>query len=81
MYSIIRPGGLNTEAEKGKVEAGKVHICTTISREDVAEVVKTCIEEPGTIGLTFDVVGGDTPIAEALKGVATERIDTFEGFY
>lgn len=77
----MRPGGLNTEPEKGKIEAGKVHLSTTISREDVAQVVKMCIEDESTIGLAFDVVGGDTPIAEAVKDVTTKRTDTFDGYY
>lgn len=78
---IVRPGGLNTEEEKGQIAAGKVHLSTTISREDVAEVVIQCIANSGTIGLVFDVVGGDTPIAEAVKDVATQKIDTFAGYY
>lgn len=78
---IVRPGGLNTEEEKGQIAAGKVHLSTTISREDVAEVVMQCIANSGTIGLAFDVVGGDTPIAEAVKDVATQKVDTFAGYY
>lgn len=80
-YTIVRPGGLNLEKGQGKIEAGKVHLSQTISREDVAEVIMRCIEEPGTIGLAFDVVGGETPIAEAVKHVATQKINTFEGHY
>lgn len=52
-----------------------------ISRADVAEVVKCCIEDPGTIGLAFDVVGGETPVAEAVRTVAEQRVDTFDGLY
>lgn len=80
-YTIVRPGGLTTEKGVGKVAAGKVHSKTTVSREDVADVVVRCIEEKGTIGLAFDVVGGETPITEAVKKVADEKINTFEGFY
>ena len=69
------------EPGKGTVSAGKVHISTTVSREDVAEVVKQCIENPATGGLVFDVVGGETAIAEAVRDVATHRIDTFAGYY
>lgn len=40
-----------------------------------------CINNSATIGLAFDVVGGETPIAEAVEDVATHKIDTFEGYY
>lgn len=80
-YTIVRPGGLTLEKGTGKVSAGKVHSKATVSREDVAEVVVRCIEESGTVGLAFDVVGGETPISEAVAKVAEDKINTFEGFY
>lgn len=80
-YTIVKPGGLNMEESKGTVAAGRVGLTTTVSREDVAKVVIECMKQPKTIGLAFDVVGGDTPIAEAVQKVAEERIDTFEGMY
>lgn len=80
-YTIVRPTGLSDEGGRGKVEAGKVHLKTVISREDVAAVVVQCIRDEGTIGLAFDVVGGETPIAEAVSSVVKDRVDTYEGFY
>ena len=80
-YTIVRPGGLGMKPGVGTVAAGKVSLERTVPREDVAQVVVQCMKEPGTIGLAFDVVGGDAPIAEAIATVARERIDTFEGFY
>jgi len=80
-YTIVRPGGLSEEPAQGKVAAGKVHLSNTISREDVASVVVECIKQTDTIGLVIDVVGGETPIAEAIAQAATERINTFEGRY
>lgn len=80
-YTIVRPGGLTLEKGTGKVSAGKVHSKATVSREDVAEVVVRCIEESGTVGLAFDVVGGETPITEAVAKVAEDKTNTFEGFY
>lgn len=80
-YTIVRPGSLNTDKGSGTVAAGKVHLGKSISREDVAEVIVECIKEPSTIGLAFDVVGGDTPIADAVREVGTSKVDTFEGHY
>jgi nucleoside-diphosphate-sugar epimerase len=80
-YTIVRPGSLNTDDGSGKVAAGKVHLGKSISREDVAEVIVHCIKTPSTIGLAFDVVGGETPIAEAVGEVGRQNIDTFKGHY
>ncbi|KAJ9632090.1 hypothetical protein H2203_000491 [Taxawa tesnikishii (nom. ined.)] len=80
-YTIVRPGGLSTEPGTGKVDAGKVHLAQQISREDVATVVVECIENEGTKGLAFDVVGGETGIEEAVGRVAKEKVDTFHGRY
>ena len=80
-YTIVRPGGLSSEPGAGKIAAGRVGLERTISREDVAAVVIECIKNNGTIGLAFDVVGGETPIAQAVREVVDGRQDTFEGQY
>lgn len=80
-YTIVRPGGLAEEPGKGTVAAGKVHLGTMIAREDVAATIFACMQNEGTVGLAFDVVGGETPIEEAVKGVVERKEDTFEGFY
>jgi nucleoside-diphosphate-sugar epimerase len=80
-YTIVRPGGLTENPGAGTVAAGKVHLTTTISREDVAGVIFACIQNEGTIGLAFDVVGGDTPIAEAVKKAVDNKEDTFDGLH
>ncbi|KAM0713760.1 hypothetical protein Q7P37_010722 [Cladosporium fusiforme] len=80
-YTIVRPGGLSEDVGTGKVAAGRVHLSQRIPREDVARVVVECLEQEGTVGLAFDVVGGETPFKEAVAGVVSERVDTFEGRY
>jgi len=80
-YTIVRPGSLTLEPSTGRVAAGKISLDGGISREDVAKVLAEVLENEGTIGLAFDVLGGDTPIPEAVKKVADEKIDTFEGYY
>ncbi|KAK5130499.1 hypothetical protein LTR08_001979 [Meristemomyces frigidus] len=80
-YTIVRPGGLTSDAGKGTIAAGKVHLSSTISREDVASVVVECMKNGGTKGLAFDCVGGDTPVRDAVAEVAKEKIDGFAGRY
>ena len=80
-YTIVRPGRLLEEAGTGKVAAGKVHWASGVPREDVAKVVVEVLKQPKTIGLAFDVVGGETVVEEAVAEVAEGRIDCFEGRY
>ena len=54
----IRGRGRSTIAE----ETGR----GDIPREDVAAVLLAVLDAPGTIGRTFEVISGDTPIAEAV---------------
>ena len=37
-----------------------------VTRDDVAAVLAAVLHEPGTIGRTFELIGGDTPIDQAL---------------
>jgi nucleoside-diphosphate-sugar epimerase len=80
-YTIVRPGGLSQDAGKGTIAAGKVHLNTTIPREDVARAVLEVWKNEGTKGLAIDMVGGETPIREAIAEVARGRVDTFVGRY
>jgi uncharacterized protein YbjT (DUF2867 family) len=63
-YTIVRPGALTNEPGTGRValDAGR----GDVSRDDVAAVLAAVIHEPATIGRTFELIGGDTPIEEAL---------------
>lgn len=80
-YTIVRPGGLSNDPGTGKIAAGKVHLNTMISREDVAATVIECMKNDGTKMLGFDCVGGDTPIADAVAEVARNKVDCFAGRY
>jgi uncharacterized protein YbjT (DUF2867 family) len=63
-YTIVRPGPLTNDPGTGRVklDAGR----GDVTRDDVAAVLAAVIHEPGTIGRTFELMGGDTPIDEAL---------------
>jgi uncharacterized protein YbjT (DUF2867 family) len=67
-YTIVRPGPLTDDPGKGAVAIDAPR--ADIPREDVAAVLAEVLDTPGTAGATFVVVGGDTPIAEAIAAVA-----------
>lgn len=70
-WTVVRPGGLADSVLTGQVEiARRLDHSGQIAREDVAAVAATCLRLPSTIGLAFDVVGGRTPVLEALAELA-----------
>lgn len=76
-YTIVRPGWLSQDPGTGNIAAGKAKVSKMVSREDVTAVVELCMKSSKTVGLAFDVAGGDVPIEEAVDKAA----DTFEGFH
>lgn len=70
-FTIIRPGGLLDEPGTGKVAIAPSLPMGLIPREDVAAVVKECLQNQAAIGVQFDLTGGEQTIKEALKGFTT----------
>ena len=69
-WTIIRPGGLTEEAGTGLVEvAESLGRRGEIPREDVAAAFALALESPNTVGKTFELLSGETPIREALEGM------------
>ena len=68
-YTIVRPGGLTDDPGTGRVRVGTELERGQVPREDVAAVVLAVLETPSSIGKTFELVSGDTPIEEAVRGV------------
>jgi nucleoside-diphosphate-sugar epimerase len=69
-YTIVRPGGLTDDPGSGKVEiAEDVGRSGTVTRDDVALVVAECLNAENAIGKSFDLLGGDTPVAEAIAAL------------
>jgi uncharacterized protein YbjT (DUF2867 family) len=68
-YTIVRPGPLTNDPGTGRVEAGPTVERADIPREDVAEVILACLGAPNTVGKAFTLVGGETPIAEAIAAL------------
>lgn len=67
-WTIVRPGGLTDDEPTGNVSLAESVDRAEIPRGDVAAVIAAAIDEPATIGQQWEVVGGSTPIAEAIGG-------------
>jgi uncharacterized protein YbjT (DUF2867 family) len=66
-YTIVRPGGLTDDPGTGLVSIGEHLGRGQIPRADVAAVFLACLDTPSTIGRSFDLISGDTPIADSLR--------------
>ncbi len=70
-WTILRPGGLTDDPPTGKVRLAAPPLPRgQVSRADVAAVILTLLDEPGTRGLTLDLVAGSTPVGAAARDVA-----------
>jgi uncharacterized protein YbjT (DUF2867 family) len=65
-FTIVRPGRLTDEPGTSRVRVGERLEGGDIPRDDVAALLVAVLDERRTVGRTFDVVQGDTPIPEAL---------------
>ena len=65
----MRPGGLTNDAGTGRVSIGESLPRGQVTRDDVAAVIVTVLDSPNTIGKTVDLIGGDTPVAEAVHTI------------
>jgi uncharacterized protein YbjT (DUF2867 family) len=65
--TIVRPGLLTDEAGTGRVRVAKSTGRGSIPRADVAAVLVALLDAPATGGVTFELISGDTPIADAVS--------------
>ena len=69
-YTIVRPGSLTDDPGTGRVTAS-----TTmggrgpVPRDDVAATLLAVLETDSTIGKTFELFAGETPIEDALRAL------------
>jgi uncharacterized protein YbjT (DUF2867 family) len=70
--TIVRPGHLTNDPGTGRVKIGSDTGPGSVPREDVAAVLLAVLDAPGTVGQTFDLISGDTPIVDALITSARE---------
>ena len=68
-YTIVRPGGLTDDPGTGKVEIAEDLGSGTVPRDDVALVLAEVLRADNTIGKAFDLLSGETPVAEAIAAL------------
>lgn len=69
-YTIVRPGPLTDEQGTGRIDAStELGRRKEIPREDVARTIVVALEQRNTVGKTFEVFAGDTPVEEALESL------------
>jgi uncharacterized protein YbjT (DUF2867 family) len=67
-FTIVRPGRLTDDPPTGKVDvAVELGRRGQIPRADVAAVLLACLINDDTVGRTFELLQGDTPIGQALQ--------------
>ncbi|MBS1878428.1 MAG: SDR family oxidoreductase [Actinobacteria bacterium] len=68
-YTIVRPGPLTDGPPTGRVQLGAELGRREIPRADVAAILHACLFQPHTVDWTFDAIGGEHPIDEALAAL------------
>ncbi|WCN78690.1 SDR family oxidoreductase [Micromonospora sp. LH3U1] len=70
-WTVLRPGRLTDDQPTGRVTLTRHAGRGAISRADVAHVLVALLDEPHTTGATLELVGGPTPIADAIRAATT----------
>ena len=65
-WTIIRPGRLTDDPATGRVALGSDVRRGEIPRADVAAVLAAVVDDTATVNRQWNLVSGDTPIAEAV---------------
>ena len=72
-YTIVRPGRLTDNTGSGRIAVSpQLARSGEIPRDDVAATVAAVLGEPRTAGVTFDLLTGDAPIADAIAALADD---------
>jgi uncharacterized protein YbjT (DUF2867 family) len=73
-WTIVRPGRLTDDPPTGRVTAAhRLRRGGEITRDDTAAVLAATLRAANTIGLMFEVLGGDTPVEEAVAALQGGR--------
>ena len=67
-WTVVRPGRLTDDAGTGRLTVGTLGR-GQVPRADVAATLLGVLHTPSTVGATFDLLGGDTPVDEALASL------------
>jgi uncharacterized protein YbjT (DUF2867 family) len=74
-WTVLRPGRLTDDPGRGTVRLAGSVPRGAVSRDDVAAVLAALLDEPGSVGRTFELIGGDTPVADAVAGAVGKKTD------
>ena len=70
-WTILRPGGLTDAPATGKIRLAPPPVPGgTVPRGDVATVIAALLDNPGTRHQTLELIGGDNPIAAAVRSIS-----------
>ncbi len=69
-WTVLRPGRLTDAPGTGRVRLAASTGHAEVTRDDVAAVLLALLDEPRTAGRTLELVGGETPVAEAVADAA-----------
>jgi uncharacterized protein YbjT (DUF2867 family) len=69
-YTIVRPGSLTDDPGSGRVSiAERIEGGGAVPRDDVAAVLAEALGADNTIGRSFDLLEGETPVADAVAAL------------
>ncbi|MET7797401.1 SDR family oxidoreductase [Streptomyces decoyicus] len=69
-WTILRPGRLTDDPGTDLVKLADATGRSEVTRDDVAAVLAALLDEPGTIGRTLELIGGEVPVKEAVRAVS-----------
>ncbi len=67
-WTVVKPGRLTDDPATGRIAVGDLDR-GEVTRADVAATLAAVLHTPSTAGRTFDLLGGDTPVDEALASL------------
>jgi uncharacterized protein YbjT (DUF2867 family) len=67
-WTVVKPGMLTNDPRTGRVEAGEEQRAE-VTRGDVAAVLAAVLRTPSSVGKSFAVVGGETPVQQAVEAL------------
>ncbi|SCL72903.1 NAD(P)H-binding [Micromonospora citrea] len=65
-WTVLRPGRLTDDPPAGRITLARHAPAGAVTRTDVARVLVALLHAPRTAGLILELVGGETPIADAV---------------
>jgi uncharacterized protein YbjT (DUF2867 family) len=74
-WVIQRPGTLTDDRGTGQVRVGPAIPYGKVSREDVASVLVSIVEQPRLVRIIFELTEGNQPVRQAIKGLVNRYAD------